>query len=383
MQDVADHNLPVSIFNLTNGTEENQGAATLTLSKDRKTLTTHIYKNYKVDRGYYKVRYTPKGQTQETSFNIEIVKAGLGVKWQETDADMIKGLPNRAVTKTEGNFQIDLTKVEPGTDVIVESYNSKGELQKGETSSMTFDRLTKSAERYNNLAWIDSTDNLSLLTLKKSAYRPYQDVFTNDYLMKEKAADAQHDINQIYRDPRSLPASETEFKKNTEKIQGFTKYDGGSIRLLYVDENGDKFIAKADAESNIYDKDGNITKDVTKKVTINNKEYTVFPYDVYLKAFSPSRSTSPVEGQTFELKKDMRLLFNTSDGSSIPTDWMEQRVKTRVLFDATEGSFAENKKQDVRIVPDNVKFYDEDGYKANGFKGANVAEGLARLVSNS
>ena len=375
MPDTASHDHPVSIFNLTNGTEIDKGAATLTLSKDRKILTTHIYKDYKVDKGYYKVRYTPKGQTQETSFNIEIVKAGLGVKWQETDKNMIKGLPNRAVTTAEGNFQIDLTKVEPGTDIIVESYNSKGELQEGETSTMTFDRF-KEVEKYTNLAWTDSTDNLSLLTLKKSVYRPYQDIFTNDYKMTEAASDAKHDINQIYRDPRSLPASEEEFKKNTEKVQGFTRYDGGSIRLLYVDEEGNKFIAKANAKSNVYDDKGNLKTDVTKLVKPEglNKEHSVFPYDVYLK-FNSSRATSPVEGETFELKKDMRLLFNTSDGSSIPSDWMEERVKTRVLFNTTDGEFEGGKKQDVRIVPDNVRYASDAGYVANGFTGANVQAG--------
>ena len=79
----------------------------------------------------------------------------------------------------------------------------------------------------------------------------------------------------------------------------------------------------------------------------------------------------------------MRFFANTSDGSSVASDWLENRVRTRVLFNATEGAFEGDKKQDVRIVPDNVKFYDEDGYAGNGFKGANVAEGTGdEFVAN-
>lgn len=73
----------------------------------------------------------------------------------------------------------------------------------------------------------------------------------------------------------------------------------------------------------------------------------------------------------------MRFFANTSDGSSVASDWLENRVRARVLFNATEGAFEGGKKQDVRIVPDNVLFYDQDGYKANGFtgEGANTETG--------
>ncbi|MDU5324811.1 MAG: InlB B-repeat-containing protein, partial [Peptoniphilus harei] len=42
------------------------------------------------------------------------------------------------------------------------------------------------------------------------------------------------------------------------------------------------------------------------------------------------------------------------------------------MFDTTDGKFADNTKKAVKIVPDNVKFYGEEGYAANGFEGANV-----------
>lgn len=53
---------------------------------------------------------------------------------------------------------------------------------------------------------------------------------------------------------------------------------------------------------------------------------------------------------------------------------VETRVRTRVLFDTTEGKFADSSKKSVKIVPDNVKYLDDAGYVASGFTGANVAE---------
>ena len=371
LQDYGKENLSVNFYNLETGTERDQSKPVLSLSdgKNGRILTTHIYKDYKTDRGYYKVRYIPKGNTEEASFEFKIVGKSI-VNWEATDNNMITGLPDKAVTPAMGNFQIDLSKVEPGTDLIIESYNSKGELQEGETASMTFDKFER-VENYTDLAWLDLMDNMSLLTLKKSLYRPYQEMFTNDYAMSEEGLKDNQKINQIYRDPRSLPETEEAFKHDTESVQGFSRYDGGNVRVLYVDENGKRYVAKANAAENEYDKDGNITTDATKEVTVYDKKYYAFPYEVYLKQFDPTRN-APVSGETFKLYKDMRFLANTSDGSSVPSDWLENRVKARVLFNATEGAFEGDKKQEVKIVPDNVNFYEEDGYTANGFTGANV-----------
>ena len=382
LPDTATHDQPVSIYRLISGTERDQGQAVLSLGEEclgknkKRVLTTHIYKDYKTDRGYYKVRYTPKGKTEEASFEFRIVNGLAGtVHWEGTDESLIIGTPNRAVTAPQGNFKIDLSKVEPATDLIIESYNSKDELQEDEIAGMDFTRLNKSAERYTRPAWLDSTDNLSLITLKKSVYRPYQEVYTNNYAMSEDGLENADKINQIYRDPRSIPATAAEFMTDTQKVEGFTRYDGGSVRMLYVNEGGVQYVTKTHAAENEYDDEGELVgEDVRKNVKVENKKYQAFPYELDLKGFDEVRST-PISGTTFKLYKDMRLMVNTSDGSSIPSDWLETKVKTRVLFDATEGNFAENKKQEVKIVPDNVKFYDEDGYTVNGFTGANVAAG--------
>lgn len=223
LQDYGKEKLPVGFYNLETGTERNQPKPVLSLGEEglgknrRRVLTTHIYKDFKKDRGYYKVRYTPAGQTEEKTFEFKIVNTLVGVKWEVSDKNMITGTPNYAVTDTEGNFKIDLGKVEPGTDLIIESYNSKGERQEGETASMTFEKF-KRVDNYTDLAWLDLMDNMSLLTLKKSLYRPYQEMFTNDYAMSEEGLKDNQKINQIYRDPRSLPETEDAFKHDTESI---------------------------------------------------------------------------------------------------------------------------------------------------------------------
>lgn len=276
LQDYGKENVSVNFYNLETGTERDKSKPVLSLGEEgvgnnkRRVLTTHIYKDFKKDRGYYKVRYTPKGQTEEKTFDFKIIDTLVGVKWEVTDKSMITGTPNYAVTASEGNFKIDLGKVEPGTNLIIESYNSKGELQEGETASMTFEKFER-VDNYTDLAWLDLMDNMSLLTLKKSLYRPYQEMFTNDYAMSEEGLKDNQKINQIYRDPRSLPKTEDAFKHDTESVQGFSRYDGGNVRVLYVDKDGNRYVAKANAAENEYDKEGNLTTDATKEVTVYEK----------------------------------------------------------------------------------------------------------------
>ncbi|MDU4210480.1 MAG: YPDG domain-containing protein, partial [Finegoldia magna] len=149
--------------------------------------------------------------------------------------------------------------------------------------------------------------------------------------------------------------------------------------MRYIDPNGVIYISKIDADANEYDKNGNTTKDYTKTITVNGKEYVASPYRLSLKDFyqlKEDRNAGVVNPDgSLTLVKDMRLIINASDGSSIPSDWLEVRVKTRVLFDATDGAFDGGTKQTVKVVPDNVKFFGDEGYKANGFTGAGVKAG--------
>ncbi|MGR7840835.1 InlB B-repeat-containing protein, partial [Finegoldia sp. P3-F-LR] len=368
----ADHKDPVNFMEVSNGTERDQGAATLDLDYDKQILTTHIFKDYKVDRGYYKVRYTPKGKTEEASFEFKIVGKSI-VKWEETDKKMIKGLPNRAVTKAEGNFQIDLTKVEPGTDIIIESYNSNGELQAGETSSIRYSNLAK-IDQYKDLTWTDSSDKLSILSINKSLYKPYQVIFTNDYV---------EGTDDFYKDPHVMPTDNANFMTNTSKIQGYTKYDGGLIRMRTELINNEALLGKAQALADEYDDKGNLTTDNSSNIDLKGEGYRVYRYDIDLNtlgtigagAIAPRDAAGEDNSHSLKLLKDKKLYFNASDGSSLPTELVEARVRTRVLFDTTEGQFEDASKKSIRIAPDNVKYLDDEGYVANGFTGANVAAG--------
>ena len=368
LPDTVNHKGDVNFIAFKNGTELNQGGATLTLQADR-NINMHLFAPNRNE--FFKLKYTLKGEKEQR----ELKMTRLGT-WDYDDKDQIlDGWPNKSITRTGGNFWINMKKVEPGSDIFVEAYDADGNLKEGMTSSLIYNPIPKSEERYTRPSWLDSTDNLSLISLKKSVYKPYQEIYTNDYAMSEEGLENADKINQIYRDPRSIPASSEDFMKDIEKVQGFTRYDGGRIRMLYVAKDGSQHITKTHAAENEYNDDGDLVgDDVRKNITVEKTKYQAFPYELYLKAFSGVRQT-PETGVNFKLYKDMRLMSTASDGSSIPSDWLETRVKTRVLFDATDGTFAENKKQEVKIVPDNVKFYDEDGYKANGFTGEGVQAG--------
>lgn len=367
LPDTTDHTGDVYFIAVNNATELNEGSATLKLQADR-NINMHLY----AENGgeFFKLKYTLKGETKQR----EMKMTRLGTWTYDNKDKILDPGSNNAILKSGGNFYINTKIIEPGSDIIVEAYDKSGNLKQGMTSSLIYNPIAKSEERYTRPSWLDSTDNLSLITLKKSVYKPYQEIYTNDYAMSEEGLANADKINQIYRNPRSIPASETDFMKDIEKVQGFTRYDGGRIRMLYVAKDGSQHITKTHAEENEYNDKGNLVgEDVRKNITVENKKYQAFPYELYLNAFDGVRS-NPISGTTFKLYKDMRLMSTASDGSSIPSDWLESRVKTRVLFNATDGAFEGDKKQDVKIVPDNVKFYEEDSYEANGFEGANVAE---------
>uniref|UniRef100_UPI00288AF72B InlB B-repeat-containing protein n=2 Tax=Bacteria TaxID=2 RepID=UPI00288AF72B len=366
LPDSTDHDAKVNILEATNGTKYNQGGALLSTETDR-NINMHLYRK---DKGSFKLYYTLKGETER-----KVLEFTQGILWKYKDTDkVLTGVPNTATDPSGGNFWINVKKLEPGTDIVVEAYNEKGELEADKTSSYRFNEIEKSKDRYTKMAWVDHTENLSNIGIAKSLYTPHQNVFTNDYTGDQ--------YKDFYEDPRQNPESEAKFMTNTESLLGFTRYDGGKIRMRYIDPNGVVYVEKADAEANEYDKDGNTTKDYTKTITVNGKQYVASPYTLTLSELTELRSNA-VAGKPKELTKDMRLLVNASDGSSLPSDWLEVKVKTRVLFNTTEGKFEDGSNQSVRVVPDNIKFSDQEGYVANGFTGANVKVGTGdEFVAN-
>ncbi|MDU1707012.1 MAG: Rib/alpha-like domain-containing protein, partial [Anaerococcus vaginalis] len=371
LPDSADHDAKVSLMEATNGSKYNEGAAKLTLETDR-NINMHLYRK---DKGSFKLYYTLKGETEQ-----KVLEFTQGVLWKYDDKDkVLTGVPNKAKDPSGGNFWINVKKLEPGTKIYVEAYNEKGELEQDHTSYFDFNGIEKSTEKYTKMAWVDHSDVLAGISIQKSLFTPYQEIFTNDY-----TGDQQKDF---YENPRQNPTKTDDFMKNTEELLGFTKYDGGKIRMRYIDPSGVIYISKADADANKYNDKGDITKDYTKKITVNGKEYVASPYRLNLKDFSQlkeNRDAGYVNPDgSMTLVKDMRLIINASDGSSIPSDWLEVRVKTRVLFDATDGAFDNGTKQSVKVVPDNVKFLGDEGYAPNGFTGANVKTGTGdEFVAN-
>ncbi|MDU5369663.1 InlB B-repeat-containing protein, partial [Finegoldia magna] len=367
-----EHKDPVNFLEINNATKRNEGAATLTLNNDR-NITMHIYKEGK--RGHYVLKYTLADGTESSmEFTPKVL-------WKYSDKDRIlTGVPNTSADGAGGNFYINTKKLKPGADIIVESYDENGTKLENQTSSFKYRPLTKSRDNYKELTWTDHSDKSSILSINKSLYTPYQMIFTNDYA---------EGTDDFYKDPRKLPVSNDDFNKDTLQFVGYTKYDGGKIRTLYEGKDG-KLYAKVEADENEYDKDGNLVgKDVSKKITIpksdifdaqfdgDSKEYTAYEYKVDLTKMLPYHSEDKT-ARPLTLLKDMKFVSTASDGSSLPSDLYETRVRARVLFDANTGKLTEDGKQVdkvVKVAPDNINFLDQEDYKPNGFEGANVKEG--------
>ncbi|WP_243343286.1 Rib/alpha-like domain-containing protein, partial [Anaerococcus sp. AGMB09787] len=357
---------PVSFIEQNNGSERNEGAATLEINNNR-NIDLHIYRK---DKGSFKLIYTPKGSSETKT--ITFTKGGT---WKDDDEDDLFNSANRAVLPTGGNFEIDVDKLEAGTDIIVEAYNEDGVKEENLTSYIKYTPLTKSDERYEKMAWVDHTDNLSIVSVNKSIYLPYLEAFTNNTY--ESAFNDEEIIynENAFNDQFNNQVDANDFNDPTNYILGFTKYDGGNIRMRYYAPDGKVYVATAVAASNEYDGDGNIVgEDLSKLVVVDGQEYKVFPYRISL---DDLRELGVGEGEALNLNllKDMRFYTNASDGSSLASDWLETRVKARVLFDATEGAFTDGSQTTSKVVPDNVLFRDQAGYMANGFEGTGVVEG--------
>ena len=364
-----DHDAPVNFLEINNGTELNKGGATLTLQKDR-NINMHLYKEG--NKGYYILKYTlADGTPGEKKFEPK----GL---WNFDNKDRVMDPgSNKATLSSGGNFYINTKKLKPGADIFVESYDENGNKIDDQTSWFKYRALTKAQDTVKELTWTDHSDKSSILSINKSLYTPYQLIFTNDYA---------EGTDDFYKDPRAFAGTNEDFMKDTKEFVGYTKYDGGKIRTLY--EGKDKRLyAKVVADENEYDKDGNLVGgDKSKMITIpksdifdaqfegENKEYRAYEYTVNLREMLLYHSEDKTP-QPLTLLKDMKFVTTASDGSSLPSDLYETRVRARVLFDANTGKFADGTDKDVKIAPDNINFYDQEDYKPNGFVGANVKEG--------
>ena len=372
LPDNGDAQGPVNFMEMYNATKRNEGAATLKLESDR-NIYFHIYNK---DKATFKLIYTPKGKADTAEINF--TRNGINTFWKHDDKNkVIKSAGTTDTGLIGGNYKIDTTKLEPGADIYIEAYDTTGKKIDGLTSHFKYRPLAKSNDKYTKMAWVDHQDNSSIISMEKSLFVPYQEVYTNDYTDygKDELYYNEKVDNNHYKNPTDNTVTNEEFMNNTEELLGFTKYQGGNIRMRYYQPDGKVYVGKATADASEYNDDGEVTKDAEKAVNIGGTEYKAYPYKMSLSTLSELRDAGTVEGGKLQLLKDMKLLLNASDGSSLPSNWYETRVKTRVLFDATEGQFEDTSKKAVKVVPDNVKYYQEDGYTANGFTGANVKAG--------
>ena len=357
MPDTAD-NEDVRLFYLNNATGWNEGG--VDLSFDNQAYNGDIKVHIGQVPKQVELIYTLKGQNTPTT-----TKFTRAIAWQHNGGNELKTI-NASILRTGGDYILYKSMLKPGTEVIAKAYSWTGGVSE---SSIKYDAFTKSNERYDGLVITDNSDVLSSLAINKSVLLPYQQVYTNDY------AQGQDDF---YKTVDAKPTSKNAFNTKTTQLVGYASYDGGPVRLRFLPNNNKTYLGKANAAESVRDKDRFITDPKTTKVTVDGKDYDKYEYTVNIADMvDTADNTTKIPAADQTLKKDMRILVNNSDGSSIPSNWYETRVRTRVLFDANKdfnwNIEATSIDSTVKIVPDNEKFLDEDGYTANGFSEAKGA----------
>ncbi|MCD1147830.1 InlB B-repeat-containing protein, partial [Peptoniphilus sp. KCTC 25270] len=269
---------------------------------------------------------------------------------------------NRAAAGTGAYAYLMRDKLQPGAPITAVTTMKDGSVR---TSTVKYKPLTKSTEKYNGMVWTDHSDSLSSIVISKSKYVPFQEVYTNDYTASQ---------DDWYVNPNVAPGTDENFMTKTSAIRGYSHYESGKIRMRYIPPTGDVIIGRAEAIGNEYNDGGEITKDNSQQLTINGTNYSAYSYSIPLSSTTQFFNTtvSNANESPLTLHKDMRLIFNSSDGSALPSNWLDTRVKTRVLFNPTIGQLNAADETGVKIVPDNVKYYAEDGYTVNGFTGENA-----------
>ncbi|MDY2940979.1 MAG: YPDG domain-containing protein [Varibaculum sp.] len=401
MPDTKDHDSDVSFAILNNSSKANNAypGARINLTPDDTGALARIYLDTGADS--YDMTYTPAGS--QTPKTVHFTKA---VLWNVDDESAI-----RWSSKVSGtaNFWLNRPAVEPNTSVTVTGSYS-GESGKTYTSvyqpspTYTFTKVDSATNpEATKLVLSDNTDNLSSAVVSKSDKVPYQQVFTNNYQNTSTNSDADQKafedyINDVYTNPNLAPQDKADFMTNTTSVSGYTYYDSARVRMMYTPiPSGDVLMGYSRALGNEYDEKGNLVgSDVRQEVTVKDaeydpeskrsadKKYQAYPWTLNLAKMYKTAETQNAQTAASTLPtlvKDMRLQFDASDGSSLPSDWLNTRVRTRVLFNPTNGKL--QKVQDatgqmvddtgVKVVPDAEKYADETDYQANGF--ANGVQG--------
>ena len=382
MPDTSDHSDKIMINptrTVTNATEWNKGGVNFEVVDASRLIKVHFGK--RPDK--VELIYTRFDEDQPRT--VTFTKRGL---WKVNgNGDELKTV-NASVLDTGGDYTLDITKLKLGEDVIAKSYVGSNVYESKVVT--TGEVLNKSQEKFEGLVFTDNSESLGSILVNKSLFTPYARIFTNDYVDSN-----QKDVYDAYN---IKPVNRNSFMTNTASIKAYSSYEGSPVTMRYIPLEGNIYYQTVNSIENPRDKDGFETEDKSRSISVpeserdpvnkQTKAYNKYQFDMPLNTFT--KVTGPnteIQNQTLALKKDMRILINNTKASSLPSDWYETRVRTRVLFDLNKDNDfnVDNGIADsiVKIVPDNTKYASDKDYKANGFSEKSGAQKLEKKYTQN
>lgn len=375
MPDTSNHTQGVSARVVSNAIEN---SATIKYRND-KNIDVHI-EPVEGKGTIYELVYTPIGQNSTTTI---IIKKG-STSWSNDDRNKLF----KDFKPVLGNIIIDTAKMDADKGFSIKTTKKDGTVLESYVSDkFNFD---KSQERFEGLVFTDNSESLGSILVNKSLFTPYARIFTNDYVDSN-----QKDVYDAYD---IKPVNKNSFMTNTASIKAYSSYEGSPATMRYIPLEGDIYYQTVSSIENPRDKDGFETEDKSRSISVpeserdpvnkQTKAYNKYQFDMPLNKFTKVIGPdNELVNQTLALKKDMRLLINNTKASSLPSDWYETRVRTRVLFDLNKDMDfnVDNGITDsiVKIVPDNTKYASDTNYTANGFSEKSGAQKLEKKYTQN
>lgn len=382
MPDTSDHSDKIMINptrTVTNATQWNQGGVNFEVVDASRLIKVHFGK--RPDK--VELIYTRFDEDQPRT--VTFTKKEL---WKVSGNGDELNTVNASVLNTGGDYTLDITKLKLGEDVIAKSYVGSNVYESKVVT--TGEVLNKSQERFEGLVFTDNSESLGSILVNKSLFTPYARIFTNDYVDSN-----QKDVYDAYD---IKPVNKNSFMTNTASIKAYSSYEGSPATMRYIPLEGDIYYQTVSSIENPRDKDGFETEDKSRSISVpeserdpvnkQTKAYNKYQFDMPLNKFTKVIGPdNELVNQTLALKKDMRLLINNTKASSLPSDWYETRVRTRVLFDLNKDMDfnVDNGIADsiVKIVPDNTKYASDTNYTANGFSEKSGAQKLEKKYTQN
>lgn len=375
MPDTSDHTQGVSARVVSNAIEN---SATIKYRND-KNIDVHI-EAVEGKGTIYELVYTPIGQNSTTT--IKITKGS--TSWSNDDRNKLF----KDFRPVLGNIIIDTAKMDADKGFSIKTTKKDGTVLESYVSDkFNFD---KSQEKFEGLVFTDNSESLGSILVNKSLFTPYARIFTNDYVDSN-----QKDVYDAYD---IKPTDKNSFMTKTTSIKAYSSYEGSPATMRYIPTEGNIYYQTVNSIENPRDKDGFETEDKSRSISVpeserdpvnkQTKAYNKYQFDMPLNKFTKIIGPdNELADQTLGLKKDMRILINNTKASSLPSDWYETRVRTRVLFDLNKDNDfnVDNGIADsiVKIVPDNTKYASDKDYTANGFSEKSGAQKLEKKYTQN